>query len=413
MKRKTRIAEDQEENFTLDDFRAMSKASIEGQIRKNTIEYITLIIQEEVELLCGRAFQHKRGKLAHRAGSEPGSIALFGQRTSIRKPRVRKDGQEIPLETYTKLHSMDNLAEVVFKMMINGTSSRAYNEVLQKFEDDLGVSKSTVSRQFIKKSREYLNEINSRRFPDRVFWAIMIDGIYIGGDVIIVVLGVDLAGEKHFLGVSQGSTENSIVVEECLNRLADRDIQFTDKVVAVLDGAKALKKAVQGHFGDRVEIQRCLNHKMRNIQAKLAKKHHYDLKEKIRQAFSCNDYLEAKEEFQKIHQWLEKLNHNAAESLLEGLDDLLTLHKIKMPSELRKSFYTTNLIESGFSHPRFKMNRVKRWIKHGDMIKRWAGASLIFQEKKFRKVRCYAIIDGFIKDFLPSKGKDVDRSDAA
>ncbi|MCB1174559.1 MAG: transposase, partial [Leptospiraceae bacterium] len=356
---------------------------------------------------------HKRGQLAHRAGSEMSSIALFGQRVKIRKPRVRKDDEEIQLESFAKLKSMDNLSGAIFKMMINGISTRSYDDVLQKFENDLGVSKSTVSRQFIKESSKYLNEINSRRFAGHVFWALMIDGIYIGDDVIVVVLGVDMAGEKHFLGVSQGSTENSIIVEECLNRLNDRDIQFADKVVAVLDGAKALRKAVKHRFGDKVAIQRCLNHKVRNIEAKLPKKDRPELKDRMRQAYDCNKLADAKEEFEKIHGWLASISHNASESLLEGLDDLLTLHRIKMPPALRKSFYTTNLIESGFSEPRFKMKRVKRWIHQGDMIKRWAGAALIYQERNFRKVKNYNLIGYFIRDYVNQKTNGVDKSDAA
>jgi transposase-like protein len=413
MNKKAQKVEDQAEFFTLEDFRTMSKDTIEAQVRKQSIEYIRSIMLEEVEALCGQTFKHKKGKFAHRAGSEASTFALFGQRTKIKRPRVRKDGQEIHLKTYETISSMENLSDQIFSMMINGTSSRSYDEVIQKFEDDLGVSKSTVSRQFIKKSREYLNEINSRKFTDKVFWALMIDGIYIGGDVIVVVLGVDLDGEKHFLGIIQGSTENSEIVEECLNHLSDRKIQFADRVVAVLDGAKALKKAVLNHFGDKVDVQRCLNHKVRNIEAKLAKTHHTELKEKIRQAYNCNSFKEAQEEFNQTHRWLESLNHNAAESLLEGLDDLLTLHRIKMPPALRKSFYTTNLIESGFSEPRFKMKRVKRWIKRGDMIKRWAGAALIHQENHFRKVNKYLLINEFLDVFSPKKSIEVDSKDAA
>lgn len=413
MKNKSTGIQHQEEKFTLEDFREMTAQRIEEKIRKNALEYVSMIMQEEVELLCGRAFQHKKGSLAHRAGSEIGSIALNGQRTGIRRPRIRKDGKEIPLETYTKFHCLENITEFVFKMMINGVSTRSYDEVLQKFEDDLGLSKSTASREFIKKSREYLNEFNTRRFPGKIFWALMIDGIAIGGDVVAVVLGVDTEGNKHFLGISQGSTENSVIVAECLNHLSEREIQFTDRVVAVLDGAKALRKGVVDYFGDRVEIQRCLNHKTRNIEAKLAKKYHYEFKTKMTQAYSLNDYGEAKAEINKLLEWLNQISHNASESLKEGLDDLLTLHRIQMPPGLRKSFYTTNLIESGFSDPRFKMNRVKKWIKSGDMIKRWAGATLYHQEKKFRKVKRYDLIDDFLRLFVKHKENNVDKKDVA
>jgi putative transposase len=413
MEKKTTTAQNQEKKFTLEDFRALTIETFETQIRKKAIEYVGLIMQDEVAILCGKAFQHKKGELAYRAGSEMGSIALNGQRTEIRRPRVRRDDAEIPLNTYTKLHCMENITEIVFKMMINGVSTRSYDAVLQKFENDLGVSKSAVSRQFIKKSREYLNEFNARKFPGKIFWAIMIDGIAVGGDVIVVVLGVDTEGNKHFLGISQGSTENSVIVAECLHRLDERDIQFADRVVAVLDGSKALRKAVVERFGDRVEIHRCLIHKMRNIEAKLAKKYHAEFKEKIKRAYWLNDYNDAKAEMTLALDWLRKISSNAAESLEEGFEDLLTLHRIKMPPELRTSFYTTNLIESGFSNPRFKMNRVKKWIKSGDMIQRWAGAALFYQEKKFRKVKRYDMIDKFLKLFIKNKENKIDKETAA
>lgn len=413
MKKITATIRQQEENFSLEDFRAMTIEAIEGQIRRHTLEYIQTIMQDEVQILCGKTFQHKRGALAHRAGSELGSIMINGQRTAIRHPRVRRDGEEISLKSYSKLHCMENLTEIIFKMMINGVSTRSYDQVLQKFENDLGVSKSTVSRQFIKKSRAYLNEFNSRQFPGKIFWAIMVDGIAVGGDIIVVVLGVDTEGNKHFLGISQGSTENSVTVAECLNQLSERRIQFTDRVVAVLDGGKALHKAVKEHFGDRVEIQRCLIHKMRNVEAKLAKKYYRDFAMRVRQAHGLNDFSDATTAMTQTLAWLQTISHNAAESFKEGFDELLTLHKIKMPPDLRKSFYTTNLIESGFSSPRFKMKRVKQWIKTGDMIKRWAGAALFNQEKKFRRVRKYDMITDFLKVFLPIKQNNIDGVNAA
>lgn len=409
MERRKDTRTGQAEKQGLAKFREYAVEQIHEQVRRQAVELVVGLMQEEVALLCGQAFAHKGDRLAHRAGSEKGSIALFGQRTAVRRPRVRRDGKEVRLDRYTQFSSMDNLGEKVFKMMIHGISTRGYDECLEKTAADLGLSRSSVSRQFIKQSRECLNQINTRKFSDQVFWALIIDGIHIGGDVLVVAMGVDLAGEKHFLGVSQGSTENAIVVSECLSRIAERKIQFTDKIVAVLDGAKALKKGVETHFGQRVAIQRCLNHKVRNVEAKLAKKYHFELKERIRQAYGCNDYADARPEFDKIRDWLNQINVNAAESMEEGLEELLTLHKINMPPSLRKSFYTTNLIESAFADPRFKMRRVKRWIKQGDMIKRWAGAALIAQEIKFRRVRNFHLIDCFIEEYSSGKENMLDK----
>ena len=148
-------------------------------------------------------------------------------------------------------------------------------------------------------------------------------------------------------------------------------------VICVLDGSKALRKGILEHFGDRADIQRCLIHKIRNVEAKLDKEYHFDFKEKIHQAYSMNDYDACKLSMNNLVTWLGKISHNAAESLQDGLEDIFTLHRISesdMPPELRKTFYTTNLIESGFSSPKLRVRRVKRWRKNTDMIKRWAGS---------------------------------------
>lgn len=415
MKKKLKDAsKGQEAIFTLEDFRSMATGHMESLVRARTIEFVADLMQEEVELLCGRAFQHKsRSGLAHRGGSERGTIYLNGEKLPVKKPRVRQDNAEVPLETYAKLHSSENLGDMVFKTMLAGISTRSYDAVIRSHAESLGVSKSTVSREFIKKSRGALNEINTRRFADRIFWALLIDGIHIGGDVIVVAMGVDISGEKRFLGVSQGSTENAEVVKDLLASLADREIRFTERLVGVIDGGKALRKGLLEHFGSRVEIQRCLIHKKRNVYAYLAKKHHGELSERMNQAYSCNDYPEAEQEFGKTIAWLERINHNAAESLREGMPDLLILHRIGVPPALRKSLYTTNLIESGFAHPRFKLNRVKRWNKQADMIKRWAGANLLEQEKTFRRVRAFREIESFLANFIERQEEKIDSRQTA
>ncbi len=286
-------------------------------------------------------------------------------------------------------------------MMLSGISTRSYDSVMEKHEKDLGVSKSTASRQFAIRSREALNELNSRRFPDLQFWAIMVDGIHIGDDVIVVALGIDQSGNKHFLGISQGSTENSVVVQDLLSSLERRKLQFTERIIAVLDGAKALRKSVLSHFGkERVAIQRCLIHKERNVFSRLSKKHHKDFNTRVRQAYGFNEYSEARREFEAIIDWLDSINHNAAESMREGLEDILTLHRLEVPPALRKSLYTTNLIDSAFANPRFRMNRVKRWRTDSDMIKRWAGATLLEQEKSFRAINACSHIDSFLERFF-------------
>ncbi|MDH4267883.1 MAG: IS256 family transposase [Deltaproteobacteria bacterium] len=390
------------------EMRQFARDTIEQMVRAQAVAYVAAIMEEEVTALCGRPFARKlSAKLNHRGGSDTGSVVLSGSRVQVKKPRVRNADGELQLQSYAALSNTDNLGDMIFKMILAGVSTRSYDNVIEKYEHDLGVSKSTASRQFQKNSRESLNEINTRKFPDSEFWALMIDGTYMGGEVIVVALGVDRSGNKHFLGISQGSTENAEVVKSLLGSIASRDIRFTERVIAVLDGSKALKKGVISHFGkEHVAIQRCLIHKERNVIARLSKKHHTEFNTQVRQAYNSNDYDEAKKEFNSVISWLADINHNAAESMKEGLEEILTLHRLNMPPQLRKSLYTTNLIESGFSNPRFKMNRVKRWRKDTDMIKRWAGATLLEQEKTFRAINGCSHIEEFLdKLFLIDKDK--------
>ena len=398
-------------NFvTLEDFRGYIRESLEAKVRTLGIEFVQNLLEEEIDALCGPKGSHKRKQgLAHRGGSERGWVVLNNQRVAIRRPRARNDAGEIPLDRYEALQSMDNLGDFVSRMMLHGISTRAYDQVIDKFDNDLGLSKSTVSREFIKASRTALNELNSRRFEDELFWAIVMDGTEFGGSTLIVALGVDITGKKHVLGVSEGATENSELCLSLLRNLQDRNIQFTDKLLAVVDGSKALRKSLTDSFGDRVEIQRCLIHKRGNVESKLDKMHHAELKRRMDQAFNENRFEFAEKSFQNTIKWLEAINLTAAHSLEEGMPDLLTLHRIGMPPELRKSFYTTNLIESAFSPVKERSRRVKKWNHRTDQVLRWSSTLLLYQDTKFRKVRGVKHIQDFLMKFVPEKENSLAR----
>jgi putative transposase len=401
---KTNIKEVKKEQaikLSLEEMREMTSEMLQDKVKASALEYVARLMNEEVDQLCGRLFSHKaNGNYAHRGGSDKGSVIINGNRVSISKPRVRKDNEEYPLNRYKKLHSTDNLSTLIFAMMLNGVSTRSYDKIIQKFQKGLGVSKSLASKKFIKESRKSLNEINERKFEGKEFFALFIDGTNFGGDTVLVALGVDLQGNKHFIGILQGSSENAEIVSELLANIKERQIKFSCNVICVLDGAKALRKGVVDHFGESADIQRCLNHKVRNVEAKLDKKYHSAFNRRIHQAYSLNNYSECKTSMNDIVKWLSDISHNASESLKEGMDDLLTLHRIGMPPELRKSFYTSNPIDSAFSSTKLRTMRVKRWNKKTDMIKRWASTHLLEQEKTFRKVNAFGMIDLFLINYL-------------
>lgn len=403
MKEEQINSNDGQTNFvSLSDFRLFVRDSLEAKVRALGIAFINDLLAEEIEQLCGPAGSHKKRRgLAHRGGSELGWVVMNNQRVQIRRPRARKDGAEVPLDRYETLQSMNNVSDFVSRMMLHGISTRSYDRVIDKFETDLGLSKSAVSREFVQTSRETLNELNSRRFEGEEFWAIVMDGTEFGGSMLIVALGVDRTGKKHILGISEGSTENSELCLSLLRNLQDRGLRFSRRLLAVLDGSKALKKAVTQVFGDRVEIQRCLTHKRWNVEAKLDKQHHRELQRRMAQAYNANDFESAQSSFKQTHQWLSEINHSAAASLQEGLDHLLTLHRIGMPPALRKSFYTTNIMESAFSAAKARTRRVKRWQTQTDQVLRWAASQLLIQEERFRRIDGCKELAGFLATFAP------------
>ncbi|MCP5498658.1 MAG: transposase [Leptospiraceae bacterium] len=249
-------------------------------------------------------------------------------------------------------------------------------------------------------SRKKLDEFKNRKFENHKFFAVFIDGTNVGGQSIVTALGVDIEGNKHFLGFSEGSTENYEITKELLVSFRERGLKFTDKVIFILDGSGSLKKAIKEQFGDSAVIQRCTNHKLWNLLAKLPEKHHEECKLRYRRIFSCNEYSDAKEEYLGFETWLSRISYSASNSLKEAEYDLLTIHKIRMPVEMRKTFLTTNTIESGFSGPKSLMKRVKKWNLGTDMISRWVSVNLLYQEKRFRKINGVNKINIFLADFL-------------
>jgi len=385
-------------------FRSFLKSDIETEIRKRSLEFIQEIMEEEIEALCGKKFSRKvEESLAYRAGSENVFVPILGQKHKIKKPRVRKSGQEVLLESYANLKSEADLGEIVFKLMVSGLTTRRFRECLKDVSEQLGVSKSKISREFVNASRAHFNKMNTRKFPGKEFFSIFIDGIHVADEVIVVVLGVDKEGHKHFLSVVQGSSEHSEIVLSALRKLQDREISLTERVLIVSDGSKGIEKGIKQYFGENYDHQRCILHKMRNIKACLPKEYHDEFQIQYKAIFNLNEYSKAKESLKNMEQWLGEISETAKMSLLEGQDNLLTCHRIQLPIEIRKTFLSTNPIDSAFSHPRFQMNRVKRWRKNRDMTTRWTAALLYAQELHFRKIKGYKEIEKFLSNYIANK----------
>lgn len=311
------------------------------------------------------------------------------QEVIIDRPRLRgKAKKEIPLATYEAFRDPQGMRESVLKNMILGISSRDYEEAVSGFLKGYGIKKSSVSRHFVKATAEQMRGFLERDLAGLDLVAIFIDGIEFKGHLLIVAMGIGKDGRKHILGLCQGATENAEVCKSLLEDMDRRGLNTRKDYLFVLDGAKALRSAVVRMFGEKALVQRCQQHKRRNVLKHLPEKHQNAIDARISAAYKMTDYSEARKSLDLTVRYLENLNPDAASSLKEGLEETLTVHKLGVTGLLRKTLATTNPLESCFSGVRTTTGRVKRW-RGGDMAQRWAVAALLRAEKKFKRVKGY------------------------
>lgn len=343
-------------------------------------------------------------------GSDLRPVYYDKQEVIIDRPRLRgKDRKEIPLATYEAFRDPQGMRESVLKNMILGISSRDYEEAISGFLKGYGIKKSSVSRHFVKATAEQMRGFLERDLAGLDLVAIFIDGIEFKGHLLVVAMGLDRDGRKHILGLCQGATENAEVCKSLLEDMDRRGLNTGKDYLFVLDGAKALRSAVARMFGEKALVQRCQQHKRRNVLKHLPENHQNAINARISAAYKMTDYNEARKSLDLTVRYLENLNPDAASSLKEGLEETLTVHKLGVTGLLRKTLATTNPLESCFSGVRTTTGRVKRW-RGGDMAQRWAIAALLRAEKKFKRVRGYKELP---KLAAVLQHKSLDRKEAA
>ena len=350
------------------------------------------MLQAEVQDLCGPMHQRLPERAASRWGSQRGTVVLSGRKVPILRPRARLvSGREALLETYQRLQSPEAMPENALRRMVRGVSCRDYEGCLEPMAKGFGTKRSSVSRGFVKASAKRLKNLAERRFEGQEFVAVYIDGVPYGGEMLVVALGVlagAQAGKKVILGLRQGATENTQVCTDLLTDLRDRGLSFENPMLFVLDGSKALTAAVKRLCGAKVQIQRCQQHKTRNVLSYLAEKYHDDIRGRMAAAYACKDPKEGEKQLKALVAWLTRINADAAGSLREGLEETLTVARLKLPNLLARTLVTTNPIESAFSVAGNVTRRVKRW-RNGDMRQRWATAGLMRAEAAFNRLKGY------------------------
>lgn len=366
-------------------------------VKQVGVQCLEQMMNWEVEQLAGPPHHADAGRQVTRWGSEQGYCTLAGQKVPLQRPRVRDPRRrEVALGSYALIQKASMQEEAVWQKIMHGLTARKYGEVVREFEEAYGIEKSTVSRHFVRASRAAWRKFEQRHF-DQQFCVLMIDGKHFQHHQMITALGVDIRGQKVALGVSHGATENASLVRQLLENLQERGIDFQIPRLYVLDGSKALAKAVRQLAGPAAVIQRCQFHKRENVLAHLTESQQTLARRRLEGAYATLDHATARKALRQFHAELEKLNPSAAQSLAEGMEETITLHRLRLPGTLRRSLSTTNLIESAFSGVETVCRNVKRW-RDGDHRLRWLASALMFYERRWNRIQGYRQLPLLIKE---------------
>jgi putative transposase len=356
-----------------------------------TIEAVLLMSAQQVAGPKQQGKQIDRDVVYH--GSQAGRVALKERQLRVTKPRLRKKNPkpgepgEVEIPAYEAMQKDARLADRMLDILINGVSTRRYEQVLPEMAETVGVSKSQVSRETIEAGERLLKELAERDVSGLDILAVWIDGIQLGSHHVICAVGVDEKGHKHVLGLREGATENAVVAKGLLEDLVTRGLDPARRRLFVIDGAMALRTAIDAVFGGNTPVQRCRNHKIRNVVGHLPKDQHEQARATLKAAFKL-DAPEGMAQIEQYATWLERDHPSAAASLREGLAELFTINRLGLPSKLRRCLGTTNLIDNGHSAARDRMRRVKNW-QSGAMALRWTAAAFDAASQGFRRIMGY------------------------
>ncbi len=352
------------------------------------------LMEDKVDDVVGAKGKWNPGRAFVRHGREAGEVTLGGRRLPVERPRVRTaDGHaELPLATYAHFADRDPLTRVVLERMLAGVSTRRYRRVQEPVgslveQAARSTSKSSVSRAFVKRTQAALGELMGRRLVDVRLAVMMLDGIELQGRTNIVALGITTEGVKIPLGLREGSSENATVATALLSDLVERGLDPKQGMLFVIDGAKALRKAIRAVFGE-APVQRCIRHKERNVLDHLPERDRPAVKRRLRAAWAEHDYGRARDRLGVLAGELEHTHPGAAGSLREGIEETLTLTRLGINGSLKRTLESTNPCESMIECVRRTSRNVKRW-QSGEMALRWTAAGMLEAERQFRKVIGY------------------------
>ncbi len=374
------------------DLKNLVVESVNEYITKGTKLLAELLMQAEVETLCGKPYQHSQGRKLVRWGSENGSVLIDGAKRSVARPRVRAlrglngTGGEVQLETYKTMNSRELIEGPLTASILAGVSTRNYEKIVARGLEAKGISKSTISRKAIIATKPTVDQFRTRRIDHLDLVVLFFDGVHVAKRQIVVCIGVDGGGKKHVLALRNGATENDVVCRDLIDDLKEKGLNTERKYLFVIDGSKALAKVIRAAFGQDAAIQRCQEHKIRNVQAYLPRKHWNEVRRKMTAAYNETTEKQASKRLMQLRSELFPLSEGAVNALTEGLDETLTLHRLRISGQLRTALRTTNAIESAFSSVRRYMRNAARF-KDEQQINIWLTRSLLEAETHFRILR--------------------------
>jgi putative transposase len=360
------------------------------------MEALGTMMEKDAEEACGPRHGRGDGRRGHRWGHTRGKIGFHGGRVELERPRVRGfAGKELALPSWERAVTEDWLGQWAMNLMLINVSTRKIRRAVRLPEGDVpapagaGVSKSAASRHFVALSAARMKAWMGSDLSALDIMVVQIDGIHISEHLVLVAaIGIDGAGEKHPLGLIEGATEHSAVVQALIDDLIARGLDPAVPRLFIIDGAKALAKAIRRSFGRHTPIQRCQIHKARNIMERLSPALHASVRRALRQAWELDDADKAEKLIRNLAQRLERDAPGVSKSILEGLDEILTVSRLGLPAELRRSLACTNIIENMMGTVRRVTRNVKRWSS-ASMALRWTAAAMLEAKKGFRRLKSY------------------------
>lgn len=370
-----------------------AKQTLREMLLSTGTDVLMAMLEEDRTALCGPGHAQSDERQNYRYGYDTGGLVLGGRKVAVRKPRVRSiDGErEIELPTWRQFADEDPLTERAIEQMLVGVSTRKYERSLEPLPEGLesqGTSRSSVSRRFVARTSAQVEGFLGRSLGDVDFPVVMIDGTGFGDHLMLVAMGIDSKGEKHVLGVREGTTESEGVCRSLLQDLIERGLEVERARLFVIDGGKGIRKAIREVFGVWALVQRCQEHKRRNVLDHLPKSKRARVSKAMRDAWKSESEAEARRLLRQLGRDLEPAHPGAAASLREGLDETLTVLSLGVKGALARTLVSTNPIENLQGLLKQVVRNVKRW-RGGSMALRWAVTGLMEAEKRFRRVKGY------------------------